>query len=206
MERLSAELVVALSPQSTPTAEGGRAYLEHLLPTKEHLDQLYARTVQEGRGLVQIFSKPPLDPQSPMGRINEDLACLHKEKQLVDRKWEEAWHPAISQRSDPVGQSPSHSSKRDVAPAPREEGSKVAGESGKGVTVKQVQSTTTGSSKVRKVSQVGAVSKQNSDKYSELEEEAYEVKGRHTHKMGGAWPGFRGCGIEEGVSLVWHLL
>ncbi len=177
--------MLALSPQAMAAdgrgagPQGGRAYLERLLPAKRKLDELYANTMEAGRGLVEVFSKPPIDPQSPIGRINDDLSRLDKEKQLVDRKWEEAWQPLMGERSEPIGQSPSHSSKGEATPTPDEEGSKVNGRSGsleEGVKVAQVHSSTT-RSEVRKVNQVSVVTKKNSDKYSELEEEAYEVKG-----------------------------
>ena len=178
-------MVLALSPQAMEGVgqEGGGAYMERLLPAKQELDELYASTVEDGHGLVEVFSRPPIDPHSPVGRINEDLSRLEKEKEIVDRKWEEAWLPFVGERGEPIGQSPSHSSKGETTPTiteeePRINGSGTSVEIEKDVKVAQVHSTTTGS-EVRKVSQVGVVTKKNSDKYSELEEEAYEVKGQH---------------------------
>ena len=172
-------MVLSLSPQAMEGVgqEGDRAYLERLLPAKQELDELYASTVEDGRGLVEVFSRPPVDPHSPVGRINDDLVRLEKEKEIVDRKWEEAWLPFMGERGEPIGQSPSHSSKGEATPTDMKiNGSGTFVDVDRDVKVAQVHSTTTGS-EVKKVNQVGAVTKKNSDKYSELEEEAYEVKG-----------------------------
>lgn len=180
----------ALSPRAIEDG-GGSSYLNDLIPSKEELDELFGGLVKDGHGLVEIFSRPPVDPNDPVIRISNQLKDLKAEKTKIDHMWEKAWQPIREwERGEPIGQSPSQSSHDDDATpsgddhvtsgaeveslASRSSSSLPSDESKSKVKVTQTR-TGAGSGKVKKVSQVGVVSQKDSDKFSELEEEAYEV-------------------------------
>lgn len=187
VEELRAELVASLHPQAL-AERGGRAYLERLRPCKTEFDELIEGVVRDGEGLVEILGQPPTDPHSPLPKITQQLAGVRDTKKEVDDVWERAWQqPGVVERSEPIGQSPAHSSQGETTPPEAEasssaelelSGVKLSGsvtsldEEEGGVVV-----TTVTGGEVRKVSQVDMISKHSSDKFSELEEEAYEVRG-----------------------------
>ena len=161
----------ALSPRAISDG-GGRAYLEELVSSKEELDELFESTMQEGQELVEIFSKPPVDPGNPVLKISKQLQELQEEVKVINDMWKEAWQLDVSEREKPIGRSPGFeeaassndhllsSSDGGVFSEPPEEKS-VAAE------VKKVS---------KEVKMISKVDRRNSDKYSELEEEAYEVR------------------------------
>ena len=136
----------ALSPRAIDNG-GGVAYLDHLAPSKDKYKELYQSAVQDGRGLVEIFNKPPLDPLNPVSKINGHLKEVEEGKQKIDALWAEAW-----------GRSKT---------TPTEDSSLKT----RSVGVAQIQAVP-----VKKVNKKVGVVTQNSDRFSELEEEAYEVR------------------------------
>ncbi len=179
----------ALSPRAVQDG-GGVPYLNELLTTKEELDDLFGKLVKDGRALVEIFSHPPVDPGEPVIRIRTQLKNLLDEKIEIDKLWEEAWksfgvdaeHGKLESGSGVhVNVTPggSHSS-LEKGPLSSNSASSASGDSSAGM--KTVQSPSPKSvavnGKVKKVSPGSpGLSRRNSDKFSELEEEAYEVRG-----------------------------
>lgn len=173
----------ALTPRAIDDG-GGTPYLNELFPTKEELDELFSSLVKDGRGLVEIFSNPPVDPSDSVIRIRSRLKNLRDEKVQIDRMWEEAWRGG--EHGNPIGQG---SLEEDATPSanghvtsgveggPLEDNSSSSLSSGESAPTKVQTSPSKASGKVKKVSQGGVVSRKNSDKFSELEEEAYEVSG-----------------------------
>ena len=174
MEKLRAELVSGLAPQVV-AKRGGRVYLEGLVSTKEDFDDLIECALRDGEGLMEIFSRPPTEPHSPLERISQQLGEVEAAKKEVNELWEKAWRPSVGVRSEPIGQSPSHSSQGQTTPSTSEDhvtssgsGTSLEGPRGGGVArVHKIQTA--------EVKKVGVVNKRSSDKFSELEEEAYEV-------------------------------
>lgn len=189
VEKLRAELVPSLSLQAV-AERGGVAYLERLVPSKEEFDEAVEGAQRDGGGLVEIFSRPPLDPLSPADRIEGQLGRVEEAKKEVNILWERAWHPgAAGVRSEPIGQSPSHSSQGEATPPVTEEDHVTSSESGSSLEAPAPVRMCTvqgGGAEVRKVGQVGVVSKRSSDQFSELEEEVYEVSGRGRGQW--VWP------------------
>ena len=116
---------------------------------------------------MEIFSQPPVDPLNPVDTISQHLITVEHSKKKVDEMWKKVWstqdgHVTSSDKAEDT------KSKASTEPV--------------GMTVAQVH---TSPGKVRRVNQVGVVSKKNSDKFSELEEEAYEVKG--VWSLGRVW-------------------
>lgn len=145
------EFEAALSPEAIIEGGGG-AYLEHLAPSKDKYDGLYQSAVQDGRGLVEIFSKPPVDPQNPVSKISEHLSEVEKGKKKVDALWAESLGRGVAKQSESVGQSPGHY--ETTPPEP------VATPPGPVQVARKVKS-----------------DMKTSDRFSELEEAAYEVRG-----------------------------
>lgn len=160
---MGSELKSALSPEAIRKG-GGVAYLDHLTPSKNKYDKLYLSAVQDGRGLVEIFNKPPIDPLNPVSKISDHLRDVEDRKKEVDAMWEESWGHGHSCQDEttPSGDEATPT----VTPKVNLEPVRVvrAVSSGRGVNqVNQVAGKTT--------SEINL-----SDRFSELEEEAYEVR------------------------------
>ena len=149
---LGAELESALSPEAV-TGGGGVAYLEGLASSKEKFDSLHANAVKEGQALVTLFSQPPVDPTNPASKFNEQLGVIQELKDTVDTLWAESRR--ASDDGGHVGSKPE--------PVASDE-----------VGVATVQS----SEAEKKGSRRDSLSTQSSERFSELEEQAYEVRGR----------------------------
>ena len=172
----------ALTPRAIKDG-GGNSYLNELITSKEELDECFENVVRDGHGLVEIFNRPPVDSNDPVVRITSQMKDLQVEKKKIDEMWDAAW-----ERGKPIGQSSGQNNHGDND-TPSVDDLVVSGIGVKSVNssssqapvtleakVKMIQPTSGGGSgKVEKVIQVG-VSQKDSDKFSELEEEAYEVR------------------------------
>lgn len=182
--------MVALSPQAVADGGGG-AYLDELVPSKEKFDRLVETVVCDGRRLVEKFGQPPVDPQKPVSEISQRLTTLEKIRKNIEVLWKEAWQQCVGKRSEPIGQSPSNSSSQgEVTPFEDEDHVTSSREPDSSVA----KSSTENASEVKKVSQV---SKESSDRFSELEGEAYEVREGCGHYVSG-------CGHH--VMWMWSFL
>lgn len=145
------QLKSALSPAAL--ASGPSDYLKTLVPVKEELDTLYESTVEDGQALVEIFNKPPQDPHNPVLKITSQLDFLEEKKKEIDEIWEGVWQSM--KRNEPIGQ-------EKVVAVPTGHVTAVPG----GLAQQSGQ---------EKEVDVVSARRKLSDKYSELEEEAYEV-------------------------------
>ena len=139
------------------------AYLSHLAPSKESYDKLYRSTVQDGRGLVEIFSKPPLDPLNPVSKLSDHLRDVEDGKKRVDAMWAESWGRGQDGSSCGESTPPSDEATPNEEPGP--------------VGVVSTQVRTVQVAKVKGTGNKNTSEMEISDRFSELEEEAYEVKG-----------------------------
>jgi len=146
------------------------------------LDELFGKLVQDGRGLMEIFSRPPVSPGEPVIRIRSRLKNLRDEKLEIDALWEEAWQ---GRHSDLIGQTDQPGSATPSTHVEREQVSTMSLSSGNASPKNTKPPLKSGEvdgdrGVVRKVSHgssSGGLNRRNSDKFSELEEEAYEVRG-----------------------------
>ena len=156
------------------------------------LDELFDNVIRDGLGLVEIFSHPPVDSQDPMTSISGHMESVQVKKRRIDEMWEEAWNSNKGrEKKNPMDQSqgpncngnqatPSGddyvingvkvdtlaSKLSPLSPTPAESGAR-------GTVVESPIGTRV--SRVEKPMQVEVVNQSDSDKFSELEEEAYEV-------------------------------
>ena len=158
--------------------EGGSPYLNSLIQFKRELDELFESALHHGKGLVEIFNKSPLDPDNPVIKISDQISHLEEERKKINEAWEEAWQ--LSWRDNDT--SLSYSGRDETTPSSRElesSGSKsdtpLDTSTDRGVAKTHVHLVSS-SNEVKKVTKMGGVSRRDSDKYSELEEEAYEVR------------------------------
>lgn len=175
---MTAALVTSLAPQAIASG-GGAAYLNALVPSKEELDRLVEGAVHDGRGLMEIFSQPPTDPHNVSSVISRHLNTLEEGKKKVDAMWKEARHPIVSERSDPIGQSPTHSSQGETAPPGGDKRHLILnGGLAEATRIRPAKPLAQEVGVAKPPSKINrAVSQRHSDKYNQLEEEAYEVRG-----------------------------
>jgi hypothetical protein len=153
---LENELESALSPKTIRNG-GGVAYLDNLTPSKQKYDEAYKNAVQDGQELVELFSRPPVEPQNPLGKISQHLKEVEGGKRRVDAMWAESWRRG--QNGSSGDNEATHPSDGGATPSASEDLEPVE--------------------PVGVVSKVTGVNQANvnvSDRFSELEEEAYEVR------------------------------
>ncbi len=123
---------------------------------------------------MEIFNTPPVNPSdNTMIKISAQLSRLEGEKKEIASKWEEAWKLSEKLRGNLIGRSPGVGGQSEAPPTGAGlelSRSKSNGSDIEGVTTSRVHAVSK-----NEVKKVGQVTRRDSDKYSELEEEAYEV-------------------------------
>ena len=88
LEELEAALqsdVIAKQPQ------GVEPYLNELISSKERTEKQINVAARDGRSLVEIFQKAPIDVKDPASRVKKEMEQLARKMATIEKLWSQAW-------------------------------------------------------------------------------------------------------------------